>query len=165
MLHFWIRRFWDPEHERDHTHDPNLQGTLVLLSPSQHEHKPNAIKAIFFHILADTLGSVGVVISTVLIRTFGWSGFDALASILIAVLITLSILPLIKTSATALMLRIPESSYPKVEHALDEVSDVGYDQNRSSSNTNTICAPSSLHSQRSARTPTTGFGTMVPVTH
>jgi solute carrier family 30 (zinc transporter), member 5/7 len=50
------------------------------------------------------LGSVGVIISTLLIRQFNWSGFDPLASILIAILILLSTIPLLKTTATSLLL-------------------------------------------------------------
>jgi cation diffusion facilitator family transporter len=59
---------------------------------------------IFLHVLADTLGSVGVIISTILIRHFNWSGFDPLASILIAILILASTVPLLKATATSLLL-------------------------------------------------------------
>jgi zinc transporter 5/7 len=50
------------------------------------------------------LGSVGVIISTILIRHFSWSGFDPLASIFIAILILLSTVPLLKTTAASLLL-------------------------------------------------------------
>lgn len=53
---------------------------------------------IFLHILADTLGSVGVIISSVLIQTWGWMMADPVCSMFIAVLImmrsVLSLLPL-----------------------------------------------------------------------
>ena len=39
-----------------------------------------------------------------LIQQFKWSGFDPLASILIAILILLSTIPLLKTTATSLLL-------------------------------------------------------------
>jgi zinc transporter 5/7 len=45
-----------------------------------------------------------VIISTLLIRHFDWSGFDPLASILIAVLILASTVPLLKTTAMSLLL-------------------------------------------------------------
>lgn len=62
--------------------------------------------------LADTLGSVGVIISTLLIRHFSWPGFDPLASILIAVLILISTVPLLKaTSLSLLMINTPEKEY------------------------------------------------------
>ena len=68
--------------------------SLVLISDSR----------IFLHVLADTLGSVGVIISTLLIRHFNWSGFDPLASILIAILILASTIPFLGTTATSLLL-------------------------------------------------------------
>ena len=54
--------------------------------------------------MADTLGSVGVIISTLLIRHFNWPGFDPLASILIATLILASTVPLLKSTASSLLL-------------------------------------------------------------
>ena len=42
---------------------------------------------IFLHILADTLGSVGVIISSVLIERFGWMMADPVCSMFIAILI------------------------------------------------------------------------------
>jgi len=39
-----------------------------------HDHSDNAnMKGIYLHVLADTLGSVGVIISTLLINQFGWT--------------------------------------------------------------------------------------------
>lgn len=63
---------------------------------------------IYLHILADTLGSVAVVISTLLIHFYGWSGFDPLASCLIAILIFASAIPLVVSSAKTLLLTMPE---------------------------------------------------------
>lgn len=44
---------------------------------------------VFLHILADTLGSVGVIISSLLIYYFGWMIADPVCSMFIAVLITI----------------------------------------------------------------------------
>jgi zinc transporter 5/7 len=73
--------------------------------------------SIFLHVLADTLGSVGVIISTLLIRHFNWSGFDPLASILIAILILASTVPLLKTTAMSLLL----VNSPQREYALRDI--------------------------------------------
>lgn len=62
---------------------------------------------IFLHILADTLGSVAVVISTLLVHFYGWSGFDPLASFFIAVMIFASAVPLVVSSAKTLLLTVP----------------------------------------------------------
>ena len=45
----------------------------------------------FLHILADTLGSVGVIISAILMHMFGWMIADPICSIFIAVMIALSV--------------------------------------------------------------------------
>lgn len=42
---------------------------------------------IFLHILADTLGSVGVIVSSILIQAFGWMMADPVCSMFIAILI------------------------------------------------------------------------------
>lgn len=65
------------------------------------------MKGVFLHILADTLGSVGVIISSVLMQMFGWFIADPICSIFIAVLIALSVLALIKDSVLILMQRQP----------------------------------------------------------
>lgn len=44
---------------------------------------------VFLHILADTLGSVGVIISSLLIYYFGWMIADPVCSMFIAVLVTI----------------------------------------------------------------------------
>ncbi|KAJ1980453.1 hypothetical protein H4R35_001116 [Dimargaris xerosporica] len=88
-------------HDHGHHHDANMQG-------------------IFLHILADTMGSVGVIISTLLVQRFGWSGFDPLASILIATLIFLSAVPLVRQAVHQLLLPLPhaDAHHVKVDHAL-----------------------------------------------
>jgi zinc transporter 5/7 len=69
---------------------------------------------IYLHVLADTLGSAAVIVSTILTHFWKWSGWDPLASFLIAVLILLSALPLVKSAARRLLLTIP----PEVEYNL-----------------------------------------------
>ncbi|PWW79258.1 cation efflux protein [Tuber magnatum] len=75
-----------------------------------HAHNSENMHGIFLHILADTLGSVSVVISTGLIHYSGWTGFDPLASVFIAVLIFASAIPLVKSSASNLLLTVPGNS-------------------------------------------------------
>lgn len=65
------------------------------------------MKGVFLHILADTLGSVGVIISSILMQTFGWMIADPICSMFIAILIALSVLALIKDSILILMQRQP----------------------------------------------------------
>lgn len=81
-----------------------------------HGHSEN-MHGIFLHILADTLGSVAVVISTLLVQHFGWPGFDPLASVFIAVMIFISAIPLVLSSAGGLLLTVP----PNTEYNLREI--------------------------------------------
>lgn len=74
------------------------------------------------HVMADTLGSVGVIISTLLINRYGWTGFDPIASIFIAVLIFASVVPLIMDSASLLCLDLGEGRERDVRTALAKVS-------------------------------------------
>lgn len=62
---------------------------------------------VFLHVLADTLGSVGVIISSLLIQNFGWNIADPICSLFIALLIFVSVLPLVKETALILLLRTP----------------------------------------------------------
>lgn len=88
------------------------------------------MEGIYLHILADTLGSVAVVISTLLIHFYKWPGFDPLASCVIAALIFASAIPLVKTSAQKLLLTIPADTEYSLRETLAGVSSlkgvVGY---------------------------------------
>ncbi|KAG2226677.1 hypothetical protein INT45_001024 [Circinella minor] len=97
----------DHHHGHDHGHG--------------HGHSAN-MQGVFLHILADTLGSVGVIVSTLLIQWFGWTGFDPIASMFIAILIALSVIPLIKQSGAVLMLELDDHVVNQVEGTLSEVS-------------------------------------------
>jgi len=63
---------------------------------------------VFLHILADTLGSVGVIISAILMQLFGWFIADPICSIFIALLIGMSVFSLIADSMAILMQRSPK---------------------------------------------------------
>lgn len=68
----------------------------------------------------DTLGSVGVIISTILIRFYGWTGFDPIASLFIAILIAASVVPLVIDTGRILALDMSEKD-ATIESALKEV--------------------------------------------
>ena len=65
------------------------------------------IIGVYLHVLADTLGSVGVIFSSFLIQQFGWFIADPLCSMFIAIMIFLSVIPLLKHAANVLLLRTP----------------------------------------------------------
>lgn len=77
----------------------------------------------FLHVLADTLGSVGVIISTLLIQYFDWNIADPICSLFIGVMIFLSVLPLLEDTANVLLLRLPAEMQGDITLALQKVSD------------------------------------------
>jgi len=76
-------------HGHDHAHNTNMRG-------------------VFLHVLADTMGSVGVIISSVLVEQFGWLIADPICSLFIATLIFISVLPLLRESAEILLMATPK---------------------------------------------------------
>ncbi|XP_050665649.1 zinc transporter 7 [Leptidea sinapis] len=88
-------------HSHDESEAPTGAGSAIM-------------RGVFLHVLADTLGSVGVIISAILMRMFGWMRADPICSLAIALLIAASVIPLVRDSAGVLMQRTPSS----IERAL-----------------------------------------------
>lgn len=103
----------DDSHGEKHGHGTHSHSHSHF-HPHAHGHDNENMHGIYLHVLADTLGSVAVIVSTVLTHFWKWSGWDPLASFLIAVLILLSALPLVKSCARRLLLTIP----PEIEYNL-----------------------------------------------
>ena len=80
------------------------------------------MKGDFLHILADTLGSVGVIISALLMQWFGWMIADPICSMCIAILIFISIGSIIMDSGSVLMQRQPKELDHKLPECYDKVS-------------------------------------------
>lgn len=66
------------------------------------------------------MGSVGVIISTLLIQFYGWTGFDPIASLFIAILIVASVVPLVMDTGKILALDV-SSRQGSIQDALAEV--------------------------------------------
>jgi len=79
------------------------------------------MQGVFLHIIADTLGSVGVIISAILMQLFGWFIADPICSIFIAVLIALSVGSLIADSVAILMQRSPKQLDQSLPDAYQKV--------------------------------------------
>ncbi|XP_068106188.1 proton-coupled zinc antiporter SLC30A5 [Hyperolius riggenbachi] len=82
------------------------------------------MRGVFLHVLADTLGSVGVIVSTILIRQFGWLIADPLCSLFIAVLIFASVVPLLKDACQVILLRTPPETEKALNIALEKISKI-----------------------------------------
>jgi len=88
-------------HEKNHGHSHGGGG-------SGKEANSQIMQGVFLHILADTLGSVGVIVSAILMHMFGWMIADPICSIFIALLIGLSVWGLLADSVAILMQRTPK---------------------------------------------------------
>lgn len=104
-------------HSHDHSHDHGHSH-----SHGGHVHENENMYGIFLHIVADTLGSVGVVVSTLLTKYTGWAGFDPVASMFIAVMIFISSIPLITSSAKTLLLSLNTDQEYQLRDALNDIS-------------------------------------------
>lgn len=103
----------DHDHKHQHSHIEAETPLTASASPvkgkkaaSGHHHGGENMQGIYLHIMADALGSLAVVGSTVLVRLTGWSGFDPLASCIIAVLIFASTIPLVTSTTKILLLSL-----------------------------------------------------------
>ena len=98
----------DHHHGHSHDHDHDHHGH------SHDDHSPESsqsqiLHSVFLHILADTLGSAGVIVSTLLMHFFGWMIADPICSLMIGLLIAISVVPLLQDSIGILMQRTPSS--------------------------------------------------------
>jgi zinc transporter 5/7 len=73
---------------------------------------------VYLHVMADALGSVGVIISSLLIQWYGWHLADPVASIAISLLILGSVMPLITATIGPLLSRLPEEMEAGLAEAL-----------------------------------------------
>uniref|UniRef100_A0A673NPB4 Zinc transporter n=1 Tax=Sinocyclocheilus rhinocerous TaxID=307959 RepID=A0A673NPB4_9TELE len=94
----------DPHCHDDHLHTPGKGSSKQIL------------QGVFLHIVADTLGSVGVIISAILMQKYDLMIADPICSMLIAILIGVSVVPLLRESIGILMQRTP----PSLDHTLPE---------------------------------------------
>ncbi|XP_041358686.1 zinc transporter 7-like [Gigantopelta aegis] len=101
--------------DHGHSHGGHVE-TPLQVSQNQIMH------GVFLHILADTLGSVGVIISAILIYYFGWMIADPICSMMIATLIGFSVLPLLRDSIGILMQRTPRELEPLLPGCYQRVS-------------------------------------------
>lgn len=103
-----------------HAHHHNHGSGSSHSHSHQHSHNAN-LQGVFLHIVADTLGSVGVIVSSILIEQFGWNRADPICSLFIAILIFLSVIPLLKHSSMILLLRVPPGMEKGVATCLNKI--------------------------------------------
>lgn len=71
----------------------------------QHHHhdKDHNLRGVYLHILADLLGSIGVIGSTFVVKTTGWMAADPLCSAVLSLVILASATPLLRETSTVLL--------------------------------------------------------------
>jgi len=84
-----------------------LIGNILIALILGHSHKDLNIKSAWFHVLGDTLSSVGVIISGVIIFYTGWPYADPVASILIGVIILFGGIRIVKETLTIFLEMTP----------------------------------------------------------
>ena len=113
-----------PEHKENnhHNHHHNTHN-------HHHHHHNDNLYAIYIHILADTLGSVAVLISSYLIRYHNIKISDPICSLLISTMIIYSTIPVLKNS-TMILLHIPDNEVlfkeGKIKEKCHEFFDKGF---------------------------------------
>lgn len=74
-----------------------------------HDHENENMYGVFLHVLADTLGSVGVIFSSVLVKYYKMYVADPVCSFIISLMILASAVPFIQMTANTLILKTPTS--------------------------------------------------------
>ena len=79
----------------------NLCGLFFFL---EDEDSNENIYGLFLHVLADTLGSLGVLLSCFLIKVYDWHISDPICALVVSIMIFISVIPLLKISCSALLI-------------------------------------------------------------
>lgn len=79
-----------------------------------HDHDNENMYGVFLHVLADCLGSVGVIFSSLLVKYYGYYVADPICSFIISLMILASSIPFIQLTASTLMLKSSKAMSRKV---------------------------------------------------
>ena len=112
----------DDHHDHDdaengHAHARSLSAATSTTATENDAPQNDNMRGVYLHVLADALGSVGVITSSLLIQYRGWWIADPVCSFFISVLIFTSVLPLLRSTSEALLLREPRDASSKRFHA------------------------------------------------
>ncbi|GAM24613.1 hypothetical protein SAMD00019534_077880 [Acytostelium subglobosum LB1] len=111
-----------------HAHGGHHEEPADLLAQGQQQQQPKKrsvnIDGVFLHLLADTLGSVGVIISSLIIQIWGYTLADPICSLCISILIFLSVIPLITNTAKTLLQCTPEALTKDVSQIIGNITNI-----------------------------------------
>ena len=101
----------------------NLIVAKILTSGDTHDNLN--MRGAFLHVLGDLFGSVAAIVAALSIMFFGWGFMDPLASVIVAILITVSGWRVLRQSLHVLMEGVPEGiSLDKLTKVMNEVEGV-----------------------------------------
>lgn len=114
-----------------HSHAKKLKKKKHFINENKQSGSLN-IRGVFLHVLADALGSLAIIISTLLIKyvpnghAFNWKLYvDPCLSLIIAILIVFSTIPLLKESSLILLQTVPLNvDLKSVKKELSEITGV-----------------------------------------
>jgi solute carrier family 30 (zinc transporter), member 5/7 len=104
--------FQQHHHHHSHSRECSHHGHH---SHSEQEHDA-LFHGMYLHVLADALGSLGVIVSSLLIQYYGWLYADSICSLFISALIVTSVWPLLKHCVATLLQATPDSIYNNNDH-------------------------------------------------
>lgn len=93
-------------HDHGHSHGHNDKH-------HHHDHENENLYGVFLHVLADALGSIGVIFSTFLVNNYKMYIADPICSFIISLMILVSVIPLIQMTASNLIMKTPNKFVSK----------------------------------------------------
>lgn len=103
-----------------HGHDCKEQSLISIFNLTNNVN----MQGILLHLLVDTVGSVSVIISSALIHLYGLHIADPICTVLVAILIIYSSVPLILKSANLLLQRTPPALEQAISLCLEDISKI-----------------------------------------
>ena len=94
----------------------NLAGIMLLKKGS---HASLNVKGAFWHVISDTISSVGVIIAGLIIAFTGWPYADPVVAMIIGVIILVGALRLVRDSVDILMEAVPK--HIQIENVVEEI--------------------------------------------
>lgn len=98
----------------------NLIG-VIYFHQEDPTHTNQNLYGVYLHMIADLLGSVGVIFSTFLIQTYGLHRTDPICSIIISFIILSSSIPLLKVNGNCLMQGISEEVKKELDVVMNDI--------------------------------------------
>lgn len=89
----------------EHSHDGHSHAN----HDHDHDHDNENMYGVFLHVLADCLGSVGVIASSILVKYYDLYVADPICSFIISLMILASAVPFIQLTASYLILKAPSN--------------------------------------------------------